>query len=118
MDGEFHINFWCGGDAWLNQRVAKLGSKGKVSVGLLRFAIERPVRDFNETITGTTVKHLGDKHLKQVRLLIPPAALLDQANEVCESIRRMSVTLALQSRAVAQARNLLLPRLLSGEIAV
>ena len=48
----FHINFWTGGRAWLNRRVTRIRSKGRLSLGFLRYAIERPIKVFNETITG------------------------------------------------------------------
>jgi len=118
MDGDFHMNFWAGGDAWLNQRVTRIGSKGRIGVGLLRFALERPIKNLNETITGTTVKHLGAKHLKTIDLVVPPAPLLSQANEFCENARGAAVNLSIQNQQLAQARELLLPRLMNGEIAI
>ena len=118
MDGDFHMNFWVGGEAWLNQRVTKINAGGRMSVGLLRFALEGPIKKLNETITGTTVKHLGAKHLKQIELIVPPSVLLAQANGLFENTRDMVVKLSVQNRKLAQARDLLLPRLMNGEIAV
>ncbi len=118
MDGDFHMNFWAGGTAWLNQRVVRLLGKGCLSTGLLRNSIEKQIKDLNETITGTTVKHLGAKHLKQIELLIPPTILLNQANEFCDSIRNMVVNLSVGNLQLAKTRDLLLPKLMSGAIAI
>ena len=118
MDGDFHMNFWAGGEAWLNQRVTKIKAVGRMGVGLLRFSLELPIKKLNETITGTTVKHLGAKHLKQIELIVPPSRLLAQANEFFENTRDMVVNLSVQNQKLAQARDLLLPRLMNGEIAV
>ena len=118
MDGDFHMNFWSGGDAWLNQRVTKLHTSDRMSIGLLRFALEEPIKSLNQTITGTTVKHLGAKHLRQIELIVPSSGLLAQVNECFENTRRLVVNLSTQNLQLAQARDLLLPRLMNGEIAV
>ena len=89
-----------------------------MTVGLLRFALEEPIKKLNETITGTTVKHLGAKHLKQIKLKVPPRGLLAQANEFFENYREMVVNLSVQIQKLAQARDLLLPRLMKGKITV
>ena len=118
MDGDFHMNFWVGGKAWLNQRVTKINVSGRMSVGLLRFALAEPIKNLNETITGTTVKHLGAKHLKQIELTVPPSELLAQANVFFDTTRYMVVNLGVHNQKLAQARDLLLPRLMNGEITV
>ena len=48
----------------------------------------------------------------------PPERLLDIFSEAVQAIAAKCKTLALQSRALAEARDLLLPRLMNGEIAV
>ena len=118
MDGDFHMNFWSGGKAWLNQRVTRINSEGRMSVGFLRFALEEPIKRLNETITGTTVKHLGAKHLRQIEVIAPPDVLLVQANGFFENIRNAIVNLRVQNQELSKARDLLLSRLMYGEIAV
>lgn len=118
MDGEFHMNFWTGGPAWLNQRVVRLRGKGRVSTAFIRYACEKPIQDLNATIVGTTVAHLGAKHLKLIEVLLPPAALLALAQTSLEANRAQIVTLARQSAAAGRARDLLLPRLMNGEVTV
>jgi type I restriction enzyme S subunit len=48
----------------------------------------------------------------------PPDGLLGMFNDTVLLITRQCRTLALQNRALAQARDLLLPRLINGEIAI
>ncbi|MDO8941359.1 MAG: restriction endonuclease subunit S [Methylicorpusculum sp.] len=118
MDGDFHMNYWAGGKAWLNQRVVMLEGKELLTTGFIKHAVEKPIKDFNETITGTTVRHLGAKHLKMINVIFPKGPLLDQANCFFEDIRNQVVLIAQQNRALNKARDLLLPKLMSGEIAV
>ena len=56
--------------------------------------------------------------LKRYVIAKPPPGVLKDFNSVVRSISRQCKTLALQSRALAEARDLLLPRLMDGEIAV
>ncbi len=118
MDGIFHQNYWFGGKAWLNQRVVRISSKSCLSTGYLRQAVRKPIEDFNNTIAGTTVAHLGAKHLKMIDVLVPPKHILDEANEFFEANRWQSVKLAKQNQELAKARDLLLPRLLDGRLEV
>ena len=116
MDGDFHTNFWSGGQTWINQRVVRIAGT-QLSTGFVRYSIDQAIRDFNATIVGSTVAHLGAKHLKEISVLCPPDALLRQSSESFESTRHQIVTLEVSSQAAARARDLLLPRLMDGRIA-
>lgn len=116
MDGIFHMNFWTGGKAWINQRVVRIQGLGGVNTGFLRYACEKPIQDFNATIEGTTVAHLGAKHLKTIEILIPSGEILKETQQIFEATRSQIVYLSKQLRIAADARDLLLPRLMNGEI--
>ena len=58
------------------------------------------------------------KMLQEYVIPRPPGGLLDLFNETVRTIAAQCKTLALQNKALAQARDLLLPRLMNGEIAV
>lgn len=118
MDGEFHINFWIGGKAWINQRVVRLSPSEGFTTGFLRYAVEQPIRFFNSTIVGTTVAHLGASHLKTINILVPSQQILNQSNTILDDYRNQIVNLGKQCQVLAQARDLLLPRLMKGEISV
>ena len=116
MDGDFHMNFWTGGKTWINQRVVRIKGAEDVSDAFLRYACEKPIQDFNATIAGTTVAHLGAKHLKLIKVLIPPKGILYEAQDFFDSIQSQIVALSNQSRLAKKARDLLLPRLMDGEV--
>ncbi|NOR49015.1 MAG: restriction endonuclease subunit S [Methanosarcinaceae archaeon] len=118
MDGDFHMNFWTGGKTWINQRVVRIKGTGDVSDAFLRYACEKPIQDFNATIVGTTVAHLGAKHLKIIEILIPPIGILYDAQDFFDSTQFQIVVLSNQNRLAKNARDLLLPRLMNGEVAV
>ena len=118
MDGDFHMNFWTGGKAWLNQRVVRINGLNGVETAFLKYALEKPIHDMNATIIGTTVAHLGAKHLKLIDILIPTREILHEAQELFCSTQSQIITLSNQSRRAHEIRDLLLPRLMNGEIAV
>ena len=84
--------------------------------GMLRFSgFSAAVR---EEATGATVLHLKPKHIENWKALVPPTVLRSLFAEQCSLILKQIDVLELQSNNCAQARDLLLPRLMKGEIAV
>lgn len=118
MDGEFYVSQWSGGDAWLNQRVARIRPLDGLGVRYLMHAIEGPIRDWNAKIVGTTVAHLGKKHMQQVQVVVPDADTRALSDNVLEPTALLIRDLLQQSRRLAEIRDLLLPRLVTGQIDV
>ena len=75
MDGEFHINSWAGGQAYLVQRTCCIRPKIEKIRGWLLYSIHEPIKYFEKTIVGATVAHLGKKHLDSITLLVPTEEL-------------------------------------------
>jgi len=114
MDGEFHVRQWSGGEAWLNQRVARLRPPNRLSARHLMLAVMGPIRAWNESITGTTVAHLGKRHLELVNILTPPSTVLAVASPAFDRIAEWERHLIGTNRRLAATRDLLLPRLVTG----
>ena len=68
--------------------------------------------------TGATIKHLPREKLVTAQVVIPPALLMTAFNEQVEPIEKQVAVLEAASRRASDARDLLLPRLMSGAIAV
>ena len=118
MDGDFHMAIWSSGHAFLNQRVAKFESNGEIGNYHLFLALELPIQTWNKSIVGTTVAHLGDMHIKTIQIAWPPAKVLTMAREILEPISERIIMLKQQIQNLRRTRDLLLPRLLSGQIDV
>lgn len=119
MDGIFHMCLWNGDKAYLNQRVVMLNSKYEHICNYYLFmAIHAQVKFWEQVIAGTTVAHLGDKHLRKMKVLIPNENILERANSFLESIMNERNKLFKQNQLLTRQRDLLLPRLMSGKIAV
>jgi type I restriction enzyme S subunit len=116
MDGIFHMCLWSGGEAFLNQRVARLRPLQGHSLYWLFSTIARPIKRLEGTIVGTTVAHLSAKDLCQMLVVVPPAPLRERATKALDPIARLEVTLKKQNANLRAQRDLLLPKLISGEI--
>lgn len=118
MDGDFHMNIWSSGHAYQNQRVARFESQGEIGDFHLFLALEKPIQEFNKAIVGTTVAHLGDMHIKTIQIVWPPEDIRSKAREFLEPLSQQIITLKQQITNLRHTRDLMLPRLLSGQIEV
>jgi type I restriction enzyme S subunit len=118
MDGDFHMCIWSNGLALQNQRVARFESQGEIGNYHLFLALERPIQEFNMAIVGTTVAHLGDMHIKTIPIIWPTSALRKKAKEILEPVSEQIIALKRQTSNLRRTRDLLLPRLLSGQVIV
>ena len=112
MDGEFHINSWCGGDAYLVQRTCCMKPQKTEMKGWFLSAIYEPIKYFEKTVVGATVAHLGKKHIDTIQLLISPDSYYVPFQKLFEK-RQLLLN---QNRMLREARDRLLPKLMSGEI--
>ncbi|MDT4289545.1 restriction endonuclease subunit S [Methylomonas sp. MO1] len=118
MDGDFHMNIWSSGHAYQNQRVARFESKGDISNFHLFLALEKPIQELNKAIVGTTVAHLGDMHIKMIQIVWTSEIIRSKVGEFLEPLSEQIITLKQQTSNLCRTRDLLLPRLLSGQINV
>ena len=71
-----------------------------------------------EYANGTTVLHLSPNHVQSSELVLPPNILRQRYAEVAMSIRQQNDLLEKKNVSLRQTRDLLLPKLISGEIDV
>ena len=112
MDGEFHINTWCGKTAYLVQRTCRIEPKQENTKGWLLQAIFSPIKYYEKTIVGATVAHLGKKHLDSIELLVGTENLYIPFQNIFEK-RQILLN---QNNELKEARDRLLPKLMNGEI--
>lgn len=115
MDGIFHINSWSGDDAYLVQRACSFRPKEECMKGFIFQAIQEPIKFFEKTLVGATVAHLGKKHIDSIELCVPKNFELYQPFSKFYSQRQGVLS---QIRLLTEARDRLLPKLMSGEIDV
>lgn len=88
MDGAFDAVRWQGGKALLNQRVLKLSSArpNAIDDGYLFYRVQPTLSELEQTISGTTVKHLSTKDLKRLVWKLPPLGEQRRIAEVLRSV--------------------------------
>ena len=114
MDGEFHINSWSGEDSYLVQRTCRIKPHNADMSGYLIQAIYEPIKFFESTVVGATVAHLGKKHIDTITILTAP----EEMYEPFQRYFNKRQLLLNQNQLLAEARDRLLPKLMSGELEV
>jgi type I restriction enzyme, S subunit len=114
MDGEFHMNEWLGQRGYLVQRVCRLRAKNSLFQSYLWQSLKEPIHYYETTISGATVAHLGKKHLEEILIPIPSRTMNTMMEEL-NVMRLLKINLADQNAKLREARDILLPRLMSGE---
>ena len=67
---------------------------------------------------GAAQPHVYPKHLRRMQIVMPPSRLLEEFQEIVGRFFALVRNLQVQSDRLAAARDLLLPRLMNGEVAV
>ena len=72
MDGEFHVSIWGGDLSYQNQRIVRIRKRKDQNICSLQalLALKLPLLRLQDSTEGTTVAHLGDKDLKEFRILV------------------------------------------------
>ena len=116
MDGEFRAYLWGGEEAWLNQRVCVFAPKVGFSAAFVRNCIEGPLGEVESTEIATTVIHLGKNDIDRFSALLPAQSIVARFNELAQPLFDRIVANKQHARTLASTRDLLLSKLMSGEI--
>jgi type I restriction enzyme S subunit len=116
--GSLEVTVWCGREGALNQHLFKVTStypQWFVHGWLLEHLPEFRAIAADK---ATTMGHIQRKHLSEASVLIPPEPLLRQLDQYMAPLHARKLSLRLESRTLAEVRDALLPKLLSGEVRV
>lgn len=116
--GTLLIEFWDHGPALLNQHLFRVEPKGYCSSVFLLLALREALPLFANQTTGATLKHIRKAALTTVTTKLPSPSILAQFEEEASVLYQQISNLRRQILNLVTARDILLPRLMSGEIAV
>ncbi len=104
----------------LNQRVAKVVGKSGIPRSFVYWTFSNPAtqKDLENLAYGVAQLNLSPVKLAKCSFIKPSNGLLRVFAEVTEPVFKQICTLNQQARDLVKARDLLLPRLMNGEIAV
>ena len=116
--GTLAVNVWTSGDALLNQHLFVVKPTGRVSRALLMFALREARVSFDNQTVGATMRHIRRSALNEVTLYLPEYPLLNAFERMISGVLELIIFLNRQNIRLTEARDRLLPRLMSGEVAV
>lgn len=117
--GSLLVDVWAGGKAALNQHLFKVIPSGVPLWFCHQWLLEH-LDDFQGIAAdkATTMGHIRRHHLTDAKIVRPSEALLQELDRVFAPLAARQLQNKLQMRKLAALRDLLLPKLLSGEIRV
>ena len=113
--GSLLVDIWCGGKAALNQHLFKVTSK-RYPKWFYYFYTKYHLAEFQRIAydKAVTMGHIKREHLSAAKCIVPNDKLL--ANKTLENILEKIIFNRLENFNLQDTRDLLLPRLLNGEI--
>ena len=112
------VIIWSGEDGWLNQHLFKVTPAKGINREFLLQSISNTIVEFQNLTTGSTMKHIQRNKLDQVFVNVPNAEIMKRYSDISEKTRSNILSLQSQLRLLTEARDRLLPKLMSGEITV
>jgi type I restriction enzyme S subunit len=116
--GTLAVNAWAGGPALLNQHLFLVLPTGRVSSAFMLLALREALVAFDNHTVGATMKHIRRSALDRVLVALPDRTRMSVAEESLAPIYRQLVVLHQQNQRLCEARDVFLPRLMNGDIAV
>ena len=115
--GSLLAKFWTEGEGALNQHLFKVSSI-QYPKWFFSHWVCHHLEEFRAIAASkaTTMGHIQRSHLKEAITICPPDNVLNVLDPTISSLVDRTIQNDLESRTLAQTRDLLLPKLISGEI--
>ena len=117
--GSLEVVLWTHGRGALNQHLFKVSSV-LFPKWFYWGWVKRHLAEFRQIAASkaTTMGHIQRHHLKEALVVVPPEDILTIGDQIIMPFLTQYITKALESRSLAELRDTLLPKLLSGEIRI
>jgi type I restriction enzyme, S subunit len=117
--GSLLAKFWIGGEGALNQHLFKVTSD-RYPAWFYSEWVQHHLEEFQiiAASKATTMGHIQRGHLKAAMTICPPDHVIEKMGLIIAPMFDQIIHNNLESRTLAQTRDLLLPRLMSGELRV
>ena len=107
---------WTGEEGWLNQHLFKVTPTQGIGREFLLQSISKTIAEFSNLTTGSTMKHIQRNKLEQVFVNTPTSEIMNCYCRIAERQREQILNISSQIRHLTEARDRLLPKLMSGEL--
>lgn len=112
------VNEWLDGPALLNQHLFKVVPRFSSSKRFIRFALEAAIPALLGQSVGATMQHIRRSALDEHLVQFPDEDIRTDFAALIDPICDKAIALRQQNNALTEARDNLLPRILSGEVQV
>ena len=115
--GSLLVDFWCGGHCGLNQHLFKVTSRKYdpwFFFSWTNYHLDKFIAIAADK--ATTMGHIKRENLSEAEVIIPNAADYKRIGEVLSPLYTLIVENRIENKKLSNLRDLLLPRLMSGEI--
>jgi len=109
---------WCSGKSILNQHIFNVKPFDKEMHNWIYFSLLEKIPDFINLSNGATMQHIKKSALGLVFLPVPSKKVCKDFQEETEPILDLIVNLKQQNTKLREARDILLPKLMNGQIEV
>lgn len=115
--GSLLVDFWCGGICGLNQHLFKVASN-KYNKWFYYSWTKHHLDRFIAVAAdkATTMGHIKRDELSKAEVLIPNEADYKRIGDLLQPIYKLIITNRIENKKLAETRDMLLPKLMSGEI--
>ena len=117
--GSLELTVWHRGDGALNQHIFKVTSE-KYKKWFYYQWVKSHLPEFKRIAEGkvTTMGHIQRYHLAEAKILVPSPKTLEKYNLLFQPLFNQILSNRLESELLTKTRDILLPKLMSGEIRV
>jgi type I restriction enzyme S subunit len=117
--GSLEVDVWCGGEGALNQHLFKVTSETYPQWFIYGWLLQH-LEHFREIAASkvTTMGHIQRHHLHDATVVVPTSEALQGLGELMQPLHERVIQSRLQMRTLAELRDTLLPRLISGKLRV
>jgi restriction endonuclease S subunit len=115
--GSLVVKVWTGGLGALNQHLFKVTSEAYPRWFFLSW-VQHHLAEFQGIAAdkATTMGHIKRHHLTDAKCVVPPADVLAKVGALMEPLVERMVANDLESRTITELRDILLPKLISGDL--
>lgn len=114
LDGNFQMTIWHRNGDCINQRILRI-RKGLLPPLVVKFQIEPIIKKKIDFVARSTVGHLGDEDLKDLKLIIPDRQV---GLGIFDNISSEMCSLEKENKELSALRNFLLPLLMNGQVTI
>jgi type I restriction enzyme S subunit len=117
--GTLEVEIWAGGPGALNQHLFKVTGVA-VPDWYAYLSTCHHLPTFRAIASGkaTTMGHIQRGHLSEAKIAVPPKELLEATHGILQPILDLKLATLVSNRTLAELRDSLLPRLVSGELQI